>query len=153
MAPSIIYIPRINNWWDVTSETFHATLLSLILSLPPTTPLFLLTTAECHYHNLPAILQEVFREVISQFDSNLNSLNFGCVSRFVIHFLLFYYQNSEAFTLSFPTLDERRRFFHNLLLKRTIEPPPRKPKPLSGMNVHVCKYNLCKCFSHINVKW
>ena len=63
VAPSIVYLPRINTWWEVTPETFRATLFSVVYSLPPTTPLLVLATAECPYGQLPATVRELFKQV------------------------------------------------------------------------------------------
>ena len=63
VAPSIVYLPRINSWWEVTPETFRATLFSVVYSLPPTTPLLVLATAECPFNKLPVAIKELFKQV------------------------------------------------------------------------------------------
>ena len=63
IAPSIVYLPRINTWWEVTPETFRATLFSVVYSLPATTPLLVLATAECPFNKLPIAVKELFKQV------------------------------------------------------------------------------------------
>ena len=63
IAPSVIFIPCISSWWDVTTETFQAMFLSTLLSLPSSTPLFVLATSECPWSELPSALREVFKGV------------------------------------------------------------------------------------------
>ena len=63
VAPSVVFIPRISSWWDVTTETFQAMFLSTLHSLPSSTPILMLATSECHWGELPAALREVFEGV------------------------------------------------------------------------------------------
>ena len=63
LAPSVVYVPQISSWWDIVPATFHATFLSILHSLPPSTPLLVLATAECSWSNLPQLLKDLFREV------------------------------------------------------------------------------------------
>lgn len=63
MAPSIVYMPRIGALWEVTTETFKATFLSLLLSLSSSTPVLVVGTSEAPWSALPLSLQEVFRGV------------------------------------------------------------------------------------------
>ena len=63
VAPSVVFIPRISSWWDVTTETFQAMFLSTLHSLPSSTPILMLATSECPWGQLPAALREVFEGV------------------------------------------------------------------------------------------
>lgn len=45
-SPSIVYMPRINQWWDVLSESMRTTLLTTIQNLDPASPILLLATSE-----------------------------------------------------------------------------------------------------------
>ena len=63
VAPSVVFIPRISSWWDVTTETFQAMFLSTLHSLPSSTAILMLATSECPWGELPAALREVFEGV------------------------------------------------------------------------------------------
>lgn len=102
-TPSILYLPRLDSWWDVTSETLQMTLLSLLSSLPPSTPLLVLATAECLWEELPPRLREVFADSAAQ-----------------------------SFTVAAPSLEQRKQFFYEVLLEKPFQPPPPKPVMLSG---------------------
>ena len=60
VSPSIIYLPRVDTWWDVTTETFRATFTSSLLSLPPSTSLVVMATAECPWRQLCPSLKCLF---------------------------------------------------------------------------------------------
>ena len=60
VSPSIIYLPRVDSWWDVTTETFQVTFTSSLLSLPPSTSLVVIATAECPWSTLSPSLQNLF---------------------------------------------------------------------------------------------
>ncbi len=104
VTPSILFLPRLDSWWEVTSETFQMTLLSSLTSLLPSTPLLVLATAECLWEELPPKLKEVFPDT-----------------------------GSQAFNVVPPTLDQRKLFFYEVLLEKPFLPPPSKPKLLSGV--------------------
>ena len=106
MTPSILFLPRLDSWWDVTPETFQMTFLSCLSSLPPSTPLLVLATAECPWQQLPERLRSVFMDTGSRF-----------------------------FTVRGPSLNQRKKFFYKVLLEKPFQPPPPKPLPLSGMPV------------------
>ena len=63
VAPSVVFIPRISSWWDVTTEAFQAMFLSTLHSLPSSTAILMLATSECPWGELPAALREVFEGV------------------------------------------------------------------------------------------
>ena len=63
VVPSIFYLPRIDTWWDVTTETFQSTLTSSLISLPPSTSLIVVATAECTWQELSPSLKQLFSSV------------------------------------------------------------------------------------------
>ena len=65
-SPSIVYLPRVDSWWDVTTETFQATFTSSLLSLPSSTSLVVIATAECPWSELCPSLKELFSFVSSK---------------------------------------------------------------------------------------
>ncbi|CAL1540288.1 unnamed protein product, partial [Lymnaea stagnalis] len=96
-CPSIIYLPYINQWWDVMAETLRATLLTLIHDLNPSLPLLLLATSEQPYAMLDPLLQSLFSHLAG-----------------------------EVMEMKDPNSDERRTFFKELLIDYTRKPPPQK---------------------------
>ena len=59
----------------------------------------------------------------------LNNVHILC------HFFLYHMQDcSKVFPVPCPSLDERRRFFYNVLMEKPTQPPPPKPKPTTGIN-------------------
>ena len=62
-APSVLYLPLVASWWGVAADTVRATFLSCLLSLPPSSPVLLLATAECPWTELHHTLRDVFCEV------------------------------------------------------------------------------------------
>lgn len=48
-APSIIYMPSINELWAVVSDTLRSTFLSLVHNMQPSTPVLLFATSELPY--------------------------------------------------------------------------------------------------------
>ena len=99
----MLFLPRVDTWWDVTTETFQATLNSALSSLLPSTPLLVLATAECQWEELPSRLKDIFADV-----------------------------GSQSFTLTVPSVDQRMRFFYNVLMEKPFQHPPSRPKLLSG---------------------
>ena len=59
-SPSIVYLPRVDSWWGVTTETFQVTFISTLLSLPPSTSLVVIATAECQWSELCPSLKKLF---------------------------------------------------------------------------------------------
>ena len=103
VTPSILYLPRLDAWWGVTSETFQMTLISSLSSLLPSAPLLVLATAACQWEELPDRLREVFPDA-----------------------------GSQSFAVVPPSLEQRKLFFYEVLLEKPFLPPPPKPKLLSG---------------------
>ncbi|KAK3753237.1 hypothetical protein RRG08_024509 [Elysia crispata] len=102
-CPSILYLPYMDQWWDVMADTLRATLLTLIHDLDPALPLLLLATSERPYHMLDPTLRSLFS-------------TYSC----------------EVSTMRNPNKDERYAFFKDLLLAQTFKAPPQK-KQAEGM--------------------
>ena len=51
-APSVIYMPYINELWGVVSDSLRVTFLTLVRSMNPSTPVLLLATSEAVYGDL-----------------------------------------------------------------------------------------------------
>lgn len=96
-SPSIIYLPHVNQWWNVVGETVRSTVLTLIHDLDPSSPVLLLATSEETYSQLDYDLQDLFDE----------------------------YSN-EVVMMRNPTSNERREFFKDLLLSQATKPPPQR---------------------------
>uniref|UniRef100_A0A8C3TTB8 ATPase family AAA domain-containing protein 2 n=1 Tax=Catharus ustulatus TaxID=91951 RepID=A0A8C3TTB8_CATUS len=52
-VPSIVYMPHIGDWWEAVSETVRATFLTLLQDIPSFSPIFLLSTSESMFSDLP----------------------------------------------------------------------------------------------------
>jgi SpoVK/Ycf46/Vps4 family AAA+-type ATPase len=61
-VPSVIYIPNIDNWWDLVSETVKAILDAQLSHLDPNIPILLLATADTTYDNLPAEVNALLKK-------------------------------------------------------------------------------------------
>lgn len=46
-------MPHIGDWWEAVSETVRATFLTLLQDIPSFSPIFLLSTSETMYSELP----------------------------------------------------------------------------------------------------
>lgn len=92
----------------MTSATVQVTLLASLSSLPPSTPLFILGTAECKWEELPGDLRDVFGDA-----------------------------SSHSFMLPTPSLVQRKQFFYDILLVKPLQAPPPVPTLLSGRRVGV----------------
>ncbi|XP_066467790.1 ATPase family AAA domain-containing protein 2B isoform X2 [Tiliqua scincoides] len=105
--PSIVYMPHIGDWWESVSETVRATFLTLLQDIPSFSPIFLLSTSETMYSELPEEVKCIFK-----------------------------IQYEEVFYIQRPNEDDRRKFFQELVLKEASMPPPRRKKTaLSDMEV------------------
>uniref|UniRef100_A0A8C5SIJ8 ATPase family AAA domain containing 2B n=1 Tax=Laticauda laticaudata TaxID=8630 RepID=A0A8C5SIJ8_LATLA len=63
--PSIVYMPHIGDWWEAVSETVRATFLTLLQDIPSFSPIFLLSTSETMYSELPEEVSD-YLEVIKE---------------------------------------------------------------------------------------
>lgn len=96
-APSIIYMPDIEQLWSVLTDTLRATFMMMLNELDPTSPILLLATSECHYSMLGEQLTHIF-------DSNF----------------------SQVIKMAYPSETERREFFTDILLNQAVQPPSRR---------------------------
>lgn len=96
-APSIIYMPIVEQLWDVLTETLRATFTMMLNELDPTAPILLLATSECHYSSLDDHLCRIF-------DSNF----------------------SQVIKMSYPTETERREYFADIILNQPVQPPSQR---------------------------
>ncbi|XP_061478681.1 ATPase family AAA domain-containing protein 2B isoform X2 [Rhineura floridana] len=105
--PSIVYMPHISDWWEAVSETVRATFLTLLQDIPSFSPIFLLSTSETMYSELPEEVKCIFK-----------------------------IQYEEVFYIQRPSEEDRRKFFQELVLNQASMPPPRrKQTALSDMEV------------------
>ncbi|XP_024123834.1 ATPase family AAA domain-containing protein 2 isoform X3 [Oryzias melastigma] len=98
-SPSILYIPRIGQWWETVSPALRATFLSLLSSIPAFSPILLLATCSLRYEQLSVEVQELFR------------VEYG-----------------EVFQVRVPTRQERWNFFEDLILNQAAKAPSSKKK-------------------------
>ncbi|XP_048794031.1 ATPase family AAA domain-containing protein 2B isoform X5 [Lagopus muta] len=106
-VPSIVYMPQIGDWWEAVSETVRATFLTLLQDIPSFSPIFLLSTSESMYSELPEEVKCIFR-----------------------------IQYEEVFYIQKPSEEDRLRFFRGLILDEAAMPPPRrKQAALRAMEV------------------
>uniref|UniRef100_A0A8C2TK71 ATPase family AAA domain-containing protein 2 n=1 Tax=Coturnix japonica TaxID=93934 RepID=A0A8C2TK71_COTJA len=106
-VPSIVYMPQIGDWWEAVSETVRATFLTLLQDIPSFSPIFLLSTSESMYSELPEEVKCIFR-----------------------------IQYEEVFYIQKPSEEDRLRFFRGLILDEAAMPPPRRKQPaLRAMEV------------------
>lgn len=96
-APSIIYLPHVNQWWHVIGETVKRTVITLLHDLDPYSPVLLLATSEELYTDLDYSLQDLFDEFCGEVVVMRNS-----------------------------SFSERREFFKDLLLNQATKPPPQR---------------------------
>ncbi|XP_060642939.2 ATPase family AAA domain-containing protein 2B isoform X1 [Anolis sagrei] len=105
--PSIVYMPHIGDWWEAVSETVRATFLTLLQDIPSFSPIFLLSTSETMYSELPEEVKCIFK-----------------------------IQYEEVFYIQRPSEEDRRKFFKELVLNQASMPPPRrKQTALSDLEV------------------
>lgn len=106
-VPSIVYMPHIGDWWEAVSETVRATFLTLLQDIPSFSPIFLLSTSETMYSELPEEVKYIFR-----------------------------IQYEEVLYIQRPTEEDRRKFFQELILNQaSVAPPRRKHAGLCAMEV------------------
>ncbi|XP_026780120.3 ATPase family AAA domain-containing protein 2 isoform X1 [Pangasianodon hypophthalmus] len=96
-APSILYIPHMQRWWDTVSSALRATFLSLLQDIPSFSPILLLATCSLPYHSLYTEVQDLFR------------IEYG-----------------EVFNVPLPTKEERHKFFEDLILNQAAKAPLSK---------------------------
>ncbi|KAJ8268337.1 hypothetical protein COCON_G00135090 [Conger conger] len=102
-APSILYVPHIQLWWDTVGSALRATFLSLLQDIPPFSPILLLATCSSPHCDL---FQDLFQEVQD----------------------LFRVEYGEVYEVQLPTQQERTSFFEDLILNQAAKPPASKKK-------------------------
>ncbi|KAM7334892.1 hypothetical protein ACRRTK_005369 [Alexandromys fortis] len=106
-VPSVVYMPHIGDWWEAVSETVRATFLTLLQDIPSFSPIFLLSTSETMYSELPEEVKCIFR-----------------------------IQYEEVLYIQRPIEEDRRKFFQELILHQaSLAPPRRKHTALCAMEV------------------
>ncbi|KAG9355751.1 hypothetical protein JZ751_000589 [Albula glossodonta] len=106
-APSILYIPNIQLWWDTVGIALKATFLSLLQDIPPFSPILLLATSSVPHESLFQEVQDLFR------------VEYG-----------------EVYNVQLPTEQERTKFFEDLILNQAAKAPASKKKAvLQAMEV------------------
>uniref|UniRef100_A0AAY4CJ79 ATPase family AAA domain-containing protein 2 n=1 Tax=Denticeps clupeoides TaxID=299321 RepID=A0AAY4CJ79_9TELE len=98
-APSILYIPHIQRWWDTMSTSIRATFFSLLHDVPSFSPILLLATCSYPYSSLFPEVQELFSM-----------------------------ENGEVYQVPLPTQLERTKFFEDLILNQASKTPGSKRK-------------------------
>ncbi|XP_051720603.1 ATPase family AAA domain-containing protein 2-like isoform X2 [Ctenopharyngodon idella] len=96
-APSILYIPHIQRWWDTVSSTLKATFISLLQDIPSFCPCLLLATCSFPHDTLYPEVQD-----------------------------LFHVEYGEVFDVPLPSQEERLRFFEDLILNQAAKAPASK---------------------------
>ncbi|XP_037549408.1 ATPase family AAA domain-containing protein 2 [Nematolebias whitei] len=105
-APSILYIPHIQQWWETAGPALRASFLSLLESIPSFSPILLLATCSIPHQDLDSEIQFLFRE-----------------------------EYGEVYTMSVPTRKERIDFFSDLVVNQAAEPPPSNNKAAQTMEI------------------
>ncbi|KAJ8334464.1 hypothetical protein SKAU_G00401030 [Synaphobranchus kaupii] len=98
-APSILYVPHIQLWWDTVGTALKATFLSLLQDIPPFSPILLLATCSVPHERLFQEVQDLFR------------VEYG-----------------EVYEVQLPTQQDRTRFFEDLILNQAAKAPASKKK-------------------------
>ncbi|XP_029451862.1 ATPase family AAA domain-containing protein 2B [Rhinatrema bivittatum] len=96
-VPSVVYMPHVGDWWEAVSETVRATFLTLLQDIPSFSPIFLLSTSETMYSELPEEVKCIFRV-----------------------------QYEEVFYIERPNEEDRLKFFEDLILNQAAMPPAKK---------------------------
>ncbi|KFP74806.1 ATPase family AAA domain-containing protein 2, partial [Acanthisitta chloris] len=109
-APSIIYVPQIPFWWETAGPTLKAVFTTLLQNIPTFAPVLLLATSDVEHSDLPEEIKALFNN-----------------------------DHEEVFKIQWPTCDERKSFFEDLVMKHIAEPPAAKsraaPQPLEVLPV------------------
>ncbi|XP_042566591.1 ATPase family AAA domain-containing protein 2 isoform X2 [Clupea harengus] len=100
-APSIVYMPFIEQCWDTVTPVFRTTFLSLLLSIPPFSPILLLATTNLALNQLDEEVRQLFQEELG-----------------------------EVHCLSPPSSQERRKFFEDLIVCQAAKAPAEKREAL-----------------------
>ncbi|XP_020369243.1 ATPase family AAA domain-containing protein 2 isoform X2 [Rhincodon typus] len=98
-APSVLYMPHIDQWWESVGDTMRATFITLLQDIPTFTPILLLATCDVPHSELAEEVRKIF----------------------VCHY-------GEVFDVGLPSREERKKFFEELILKQAAKAPPSKRK-------------------------
>ncbi|KAM9838554.1 ATPase family AAA domain-containing protein 2-like isoform 2-T3 [Aulostomus maculatus] len=101
-SPSVLFVPHIQQWWEVAGPVLRASFLSLLGSIPSFSPILLLATTSIPFSQLDPDVQSLFREAYG-----------------------------EVYTVRVPTRQERIDFFQDLILNQAAEAPPTKHSALT----------------------
>ena len=94
-VPAVIYLPVINRWWPIISESVKAAFLTQLSELDPELPILLLVTEDA------GSLDDCPDDLRSLFDEN----------------------DGEVYEIKEFSDEERRKFFRSILLVRCARPP------------------------------
>ncbi|KAM6349590.1 ATPase family AAA domain-containing protein 2-like [Podargus strigoides] len=95
-APSLIYIPHIQLWWEAVGAPLKAIFTTRLRAISPFAPVLLLATSGVCHVDLPEEVKELFNE-----------------------------NSGEVFTVQLPGEEERRAFFADLFLNQAAKPPAK----------------------------
>lgn len=103
-APSILYWPRADTWWETGSSSLQTTLLMLLDDIPSSCPVLVLATADAPWPDLPDQVQGIFNRALA-----------------------------TSIDLSLPTGPQRREYFSVLGDKICIRSPEPDQPPLERL--------------------
>ncbi|KAM6349581.1 ATPase family AAA domain-containing protein 2-like [Podargus strigoides] len=95
-APSLIYIPHIQLWWEAVGAPLKAAFTTQLREMSPFVPVLLLATSDVCHADLPEEVKELFNE-----------------------------NSGEVFTVQLPGKEERRAYFADLFLNQAAKPPAK----------------------------
>ncbi|KAI1897748.1 hypothetical protein AGOR_G00086470 [Albula goreensis] len=98
-VPSVVYLPHVGEWWEAVSDTLKSTFLTLLQDLPSFTPILILATSETPYSQLSEEVKRIFR---SRYD--------------------------EVVNLKRPDMEDRRKFFRELILVQAAKAPASRSR-------------------------
>ncbi|KAF9158199.1 ATPase AAA domain-containing protein 2B [Actinomortierella ambigua] len=101
-VPSVIYIPHIDTWWNVTSSAVRATFANLLDDLNPEDSILFLATTETPFEELPLACQRLFMT-----------------------------SAESVLTLTHPDIKSREEFFRTILQDAVRPPKDFVPPPKS----------------------
>lgn len=93
-APAIIYIPKINKWWELVPDTVKCLIQSQLTNMETSVPIFFLATADCPYKQLSQDVQGIFS-----------------------------IYRKEVFELEPPNIKEKVEFFKQVVMDEAKRPP------------------------------
>ncbi|KAL3287427.1 hypothetical protein HHI36_001898 [Cryptolaemus montrouzieri] len=106
-VPSVIYLPCIDKFWNLVSETTKAILLDQLSQMDPHVPILIFVTSDTLYKELPERVKKLFSTY-----------------------------RKEVFQISAPSAEQRKNFFKPLIMENSMKPvrlprqKTRTPPPL-----------------------